>query len=262
MSQPPEQPPLPTVSSFTNATSTARTPTSDPNSLTSPPPRTLSNSLTPSLPAGVPSPLTFTHSIDAASPAFSVNDSLYSPHPRSASFPSFTPPSTLPPHTQPSRSLALSAHHRLSAVLTGVHALLSSYQRLSAVDSAGLQNAASRREESDEEERQIAAAAQRQRREVEAALAALQSTVAVLVERESPKLDDSPAADEQRIRQLTARRDHLLQLVGDGNADMQALVERLRSLQHSLGIFAHEHEVELRVTPIATTVQPINSARR
>ena len=146
------------------------------------------------------------------------------------------------------------------AVLSGVHALLSSYQRLSAVDSAGLQNAASRRDESDEDERQIAAAAQRQRQDVEAALSALHSIVAILVDRETPKLDES--VDEERIRQLTVRRDNLLQLVSDGNADVQAFAGRLRGLHRSLGLFAHEHDAELRVSPITVPTQTPNSARR
>ena len=260
MSQPPDQPPLTTVSSFASNSSTAGTPTSEHHSLNTPPPRTLSNSLTPSLPAGVPSPLTYTPSIGAASPAFSVSDSLYSSHPRSSLFPSLSPTSSLPSHTQPSRSLAESGHHHLTAVLSGVHALLTSYQRLSAVDSAGLQSAASRREESDEEERQIAAAAHRQRQDVEAGLAALQSIVAILVERDTPKLNEP--ADEERIRQLTARRDHLLQLVSEGNADLQAFIGRLRSLHRSLGLFAHEYDVQLHATPLGVSTQPSSSARR
>ena len=146
-------------------------------------------------------------------------------------------------------------------MLSGVHALLSSYEQLSAVDSAGLQTAASRREESDEEDRQLAALAQRQKQDIEAGLAALQSIVAVLVERESPKLDDAPA-DEERIRQLTARRDHLLQLLGEGNVDLQAFVARLRGLHQSLAMFAYEHDVQLTSTPIAAATQQANNARR
>ena len=263
MSLPPEQPPLAAASSFTSnpSPSTTLTPTPEHPSLTTPPPRTLSNSLTPSLPAGVPSPLAYTPSIGAASPAFSVSDSIYSPHPRSASYPSPAAVLSLQPLSQSSRALAESGQQRLSAVLSGVYALLSSYQRLSAVDSAGLQSAAARREESDEAERHIAAAAQRQRQEVEAGLTALQSIVAVLVERETPKVVDE-VVDEERIRQLTARREHLLQLVSDGNADLLVFVERLRGLHRSLGLFAHEQDAELRVIPLTPPTQPANSARR
>ena len=254
MSQPPEQPPLAAASSFaSNPSAATGTPTSHHNTLTTPSPRTISNSLTPSLPAGVPSPLTFTPSlVGSASPAFS--DSIFSPHPRASSFTSLPPPSSPPPASHPPHALASSGHRHLSSVLGGVHALLQSYQRLSAVDSTGLQSAVARREESDEDDRQVAAAAQRQRQEVEAGLATLQSIVAELVEREEPKRD-SGTANEQRIHQLTGRRDHLLQLVQEGNADVQAFTNKLRGLHRSLGMFAHEHDVELRVTPIVPSTQ-------
>ena len=189
-----------------------------------------------------------------------MSDTIYSPHPRSSSFASFNAPSSLPQQFQPSSALAESGKQRLAGVLSGVHALLSSYQRLSAVDSAGLQSAASMREESDEDERQIAAAAQRQKSEVEAGLAALHTIVAVLVDRDTVKQDEP--ADDERIRQLTARRDRLLQLVSDGNADLQALVGQLRGLHRSLGLFAHEHDVELRATPIGVSTQSVSGVRR
>ena len=268
MSQPPEQPPLAATSSLTSTTSsTARTPTPDHSSLTTPPPRTLSNILTPSLPAGVPSPLIYTPSLPHTthSPAFSTTYSPH-PHPRSSSFP---PPTSQPPpaHLQPSRVLAEAGQRQLADVLSGVYKLLSSYQQLSAVDSANLQSAAAHRTQSDSDERSIAAAAQRQRADVEAGLASLQSTVATLVERETPKLEEGGGGggvDEERVGQLVARRDYLLALVCEGNADVVELVGRLRGLHRSLGLFAHEHDAELRVVPIsAGPTQPAaNNARR